>query len=180
MVALTAGAVACALAGDAGGCLQGRPPTGAFSHGFGVEGVTGPICWGLSERPRLFSIKYSQFIPSRTLVALCGWTLRRNASAMTLKTTLRNLMIVLVVMVSLGLFIIWFVWRVRFLTIRFCHDVTRNWMVIKEKLPLNYLNGKVWFLISFYVHTKGRQLFNGGLRFKITEIGRAHVWTPVT
>ena len=44
MVALTAGAVACALAGDAGGCLQGGPPTGAFSHGFGLEGVTGPIC----------------------------------------------------------------------------------------------------------------------------------------
>ena len=46
-------------------------------------------------------------------------------------------------MVSLGLFIIWFVWRVRFLTIRFCHEGTRNWMVIKEKLSLNYLNGKV-------------------------------------
>ena len=44
MVALTAGAVACALAGDAGGCLQGGPPTGIFSHGFGLGGVTGPIC----------------------------------------------------------------------------------------------------------------------------------------
>ena len=43
MVTLTAGAVACALAGVAGGCLQGGPPTGAFSHGFGVEGVTRPI-----------------------------------------------------------------------------------------------------------------------------------------
>ena len=31
MVALTAGAVACALAGDAGGCLQGGPST-KFSH----------------------------------------------------------------------------------------------------------------------------------------------------
>ena len=44
MVALTAGAVACALAGDAGGCLQGGPPTGVFPHGFGPEGETGPLC----------------------------------------------------------------------------------------------------------------------------------------
>ena len=49
MVALTAGAVACAPEGDAGRFLQGGPPTGILSH------------------------------------------------AMTVKTTLRNLMIVLVV-----------------------------------------------------------------------------------
>ena len=44
MVALTAGAVACALAGDAGGCLQGGPSTGVFPHGFGPGGETGPLC----------------------------------------------------------------------------------------------------------------------------------------
>ena len=37
MVALTAGAVACALAGDAGGCLQGGPSTGVFPMDLGQE-----------------------------------------------------------------------------------------------------------------------------------------------
>ena len=41
--------------------------------------------------------------------------------------------------------------RVWILTIRFCHEVTRNWMIIKEKLSLNHPNGKVYFLISFYI-----------------------------
>ena len=43
MVTLTAGAVACAFAGDGGGFLQGGLPTGIFSHEFGAGG-TGPIC----------------------------------------------------------------------------------------------------------------------------------------
>ena len=38
MVALTAGAVACAFAGDAGGFLQGGPPTGICSMNSGQEG----------------------------------------------------------------------------------------------------------------------------------------------
>ena len=44
MVALTAGAVACALAGDAGGLLQGGLSTGVSPHGFGPGGETGPLC----------------------------------------------------------------------------------------------------------------------------------------
>ena len=44
MVALTAGVVACAPEGDAGGFMQGRPPTGILSHGFGLGGGTGPLC----------------------------------------------------------------------------------------------------------------------------------------
>ena len=44
MVALTVGAVACALAGDAGGCLQGGPSTGVFPYGFEPGGGTGPLC----------------------------------------------------------------------------------------------------------------------------------------
>ena len=73
MVALTTGVVACGLAGDGGGLLQAGLSNGIFPHELGPEGGTGP------------------------LAALCGWTLRRKTSAMTVKTTLRNLMIVLVV-----------------------------------------------------------------------------------
>ena len=41
MVALTTGVVACGLAW---GLLQAGPLTGIFSHEFGTEGGTGPIC----------------------------------------------------------------------------------------------------------------------------------------
>ena len=56
MVALTAGAVACAFAGDAGGFLQGGPPTGISSHEFGAGG-TGPICWEVSKRLGVFLLE---------------------------------------------------------------------------------------------------------------------------
>ena len=69
----------------------GAPFSGIQLHELLPEGGTGPElrdCKGTN-----LILIHSSFSPSRTLPALCGWTLRTRTSAVTAKAMLRNLMI---------------------------------------------------------------------------------------
>ena len=69
----------------------GAPFSGIWLHELLPEGGTGPElrdCKGTN-----LILIHSSFSPSRTLPALCGWTLRTRTSAVTAKAMLRNLMI---------------------------------------------------------------------------------------
>ena len=72
----------------------GVPFSGIWLHELLPEGGTGPElrdCKGTN-----LILIHSSFSPSRTLLALRGWTLRIKTTAVTAKTMLRNLMMILV------------------------------------------------------------------------------------
>ena len=71
----------------------GVPFSGIWLHELLPEGGTGPEfrdCKGTD----LILIIHPSFSPSRTLTALCGWTLRKRTTAVTAKTMLRNLIMI--------------------------------------------------------------------------------------
>lgn len=100
LVAMTTGEVAGGL-GRGGGrawlakfllIMQGGPLPGIRVHGLGAEGETGPACRDCKTILILFFF-HSFFSPLGTLLAWCGWTLRRKTTAVTAKTMVRDLMI---------------------------------------------------------------------------------------
>ena len=72
--------------------MQGGPLPGIWVHELGAEGETGPACRDCKKILIIFFF-HSFFSPLGTPLALCGWTLRRKTIAVTAKTTVRNLMI---------------------------------------------------------------------------------------
>ena len=72
--------------------MQGGPLPGIWVHELGAEGETGLACRDWKKLLILFFF-HSFFSPVGTPLALCGWTLRRKTIAVTAKTTVRNLMI---------------------------------------------------------------------------------------
>ena len=101
-VAMTTGVLACERALGGGMALpanfiplgQGEPFSGIWPHELGPEGGTGPE--SIDFKGTILIFIHSSFSPSRTLLALWGWTLRIKTTAVTAKTILTNLMMILV------------------------------------------------------------------------------------
>ena len=100
-VAMTTGVLACERA-LGGGMMwpanliplgQGEPFSGIRPHELSPEGGTGPE--SIDFKGTILIFIHSSFSQSRTLQALWGWTLRIKTTAVTTKTILRNLMMIL-------------------------------------------------------------------------------------